>query len=199
MGLLPMLDVLKGRLYGTGGEAGGEAGGGSADTPQDSPQGDGRALETSEEVVVLLLPDRPDSVGNEDDQYRPDTKIRGGTGETARALDALLILEAIAQAPVRATSGVRLGSLILASGLPANEVFEILEDLDRDGLVDGGNRFRCFRLAPRGREALAALEIEVDQLVEYTGPEASPGASPEDSPKATRNTSSGNTSSGSAS
>ena len=131
-----------------------------------------RGEESQDLVVYLRFPGSSRLEACEHPE--PPTKGRreSGSGETARALDTFLILEAVARTSLDAReggegsgSGIRLGSLILASGLSADEVLEILADLEQSGLVDGGERARCFRLAPGGREELSALGIDVSNLV----------------------------------
>ena len=109
----------------------------------------------------------PDGRETNPGELDPD-KANYEAGETERALDALVMLEAVGSVPPGARRnaadsgvGLRLGAGMLATGLPATAVLDILRELERGGLVHARNsgRSRCFTLTGLGREALQELGI----------------------------------------
>lgn len=131
--------------------------------------------EAGTEITVLVPPEaaaeRPGALGSP----AMNSISAGSTGgETERALDSLLVLEAVARHGVagggqvggKVQGRVRLGTLIVDTGLDATALGDILEALGQGGLVEGGAYGRCFGLTPSGWKALEDLGIGAASIAE---------------------------------
>ena len=133
-------------------------------TAADAPKTKADAAAADDRVVFLRFPD-PGHRSDCGPGAESDTPADAGAGETARALDALILLEAIGRTGSKGDhgteGGARLGALILVSGLPVEDVIEIVHLLEGAGLVAASCRFRCFTITGVGRGALEDLGIYV--------------------------------------